>query len=171
MTITRRTALLVLSLFIFGCGLILILAILGPLLQGPAGPELPGVHWLREDIALPMNFGDSCWTNNRERICSDVFRLPRYPAEKHILAIGNTLELFFDEPFPEFVEAELRPAEDLDRKIVVEAETDNNGRVLVTVPENLSGNYTLLVDARWINKGDSRGHGDAWYTTPVRFDQ
>jgi hypothetical protein len=170
MTITRRTALLDLILFIFGCGLVLILALIGPLLETTAGPELPSIHWLREDIALPMDFGSSCWTDNAGTICRDAFRLPRYPAEKHTLVIGNMLELFFDEPFPDIVTVELRPIsnpETSSDNVEIEFERAN-GRVFVTVPENLSGNYTLLVDARWTG---SPNFGDAWYTTPVRFDQ
>jgi hypothetical protein len=174
MTIKRRTALLVLILFILGCGLVLIVAWLGSwALETQVGPELPGIHWLREDIELPMDVGSSCWTNNAGTICRDAFRVPRYPAEEHILANSNTLELFFDEPIPHIVEVQLRPIsnpETSSDNVEIEFERAN-GRVFVTVPENLSGNYTLLVDARWTNKGGNRGHGDAWYTIPVRFSQ
>jgi hypothetical protein len=53
--------------------------------------------------------------------------------------------------------------------LTAEAAMDENGRVLVTVPDDLSGNYVLMVFATWTD--ESGQYGDAFYTTPLRFGE
>ena len=52
---------------------------------------------------------------------------------------------------------------------MADAVMDENGRVLVTVPDAVDGNYVLMVSATW-GKADGIT-GDAFYTTPVRFGE
>ena len=59
---------------------------------------------------------------------------------------------------------ELREAD-----LVAEAVLDANGRVLVTVPANLDGNYVLTLFATWSD--ERAAHGDAAYYAPIRFEQ
>lgn len=126
---------------------------------------------LRGDIAFPMDMGSYCWVwGNEEGLCVELFT-PSYTPDMHTLVIGTTLELLFDEPFADTVTASLHPGGYLmtdDPDIMAEAVVDDNGRVLVTVPDNLNGDYVLMVFARWAE--DEFPYGDSLYTAPVRFE-
>jgi hypothetical protein len=140
----------------------------------PVEEEPPSLYMLRGDVAFPMDRGSYCWSITDEGgICLDVAVFPIfYAEEEYTPVIGNTLELRFDAPFPDTISARLYPDPSLTTgapDIVVEAVMDDNGRVLVTVPDDVNGHYALLVFATW--DGEALPHGDASYSTPVRFDQ
>ena len=165
MTIIRWIVLIILSLLIAGCGILAEFRHTDP--QTLAEPKPPTLHFLRGDIAFPMDTGSYCWTTGEMGICADMIP-PIYTADMHVLVIGNTLELLFEEPFPESLTVSLHPGSNVMTRvadIMAEAELDENGRVLVTVPENVDGDYVLMVFATWSVEGD------AFYTTPVRFDR
>jgi hypothetical protein len=122
-------------------------------------------------VAMPMDMGSYCWVTGEHGICIDMFP-PSYPEDTHLWVIGNMMELRFDLPLPDTVTATLHPGSDLlavATDIIAEAEMDENGRVLVTVPENLDGNFVLAIFATWVE--NDRPYGDASYTTPVRFGE
>ena len=126
---------------------------------------------LRGDIAVPMDRGSSCWVTGQQGLCVDVFP-PTYTPEMHTLVIGNTLELLFEAPFPNTISVALHPGSNLMTRVpdlMAEAVMDENGRVLVTVPDHLNGNYVLTVSATWSEA--HLPHGDAFYSTPVRFEK
>ncbi len=140
----------------------------------PLGEEPPALYVLLGDIASPMERGSYCWSITDEGgICVDVFAFPIfYPEDRYTEVIGNTLELLFDAPFPDTVNASLYPDPGLmpDASIVdVEAVMDENGGVLVTVPGEVNGYYALAIFATWAE--GSLPYGDASYSAPVRFGQ
>ncbi len=178
MNIIRWIALPTLSVFLAGCGM------LGNFLMAQLDTkptrtpitvetEPPQLHLLRGDIAFPMNRGSYCWVTDAGGICADVVVFPpSYTAEMHTLVIGNTLELLFEAPFPDTVTATLQPESNLmtgGPDIMAEVTLDENGRVLVTAPDDVNGNYALIISATWTE--DDMPHGDALYATPIRFGQ
>lgn len=131
----------------------------------------PALHILRGDIAFPMDMGSYCWVAGDNGICVDMLP-PMYATEIHVPVIGDTLELLFDEPFPNTVTVALHPGNNMMTQvsnIMAEAILDKNGRILVTVPNDLSGDYVLMVSATW--EEANIPHGDAFYTTLVHFGQ
>ena len=136
---------------------------------GTMDVEPPTLFMLRGDIAYAMDRNSYCWTTEDGGLCADVAP-PIYSAEMHTQVVGHMLELLFDAPAPDRVSARLHPGSNIWTRIadiMVEAALDDDGRVLVTVPDDLEGDFVLIVTAFW---GDRQPpHGDALYTAPVRF--
>ena len=170
MNLFRWAILLAISLIVAGCGALN--AVFGLSALPTASPlsvnRTPSaLYMLRGDIAFPMDRGSYCWIT----LCVDVMP-PTYVPEEHTWVIGHTLELLFDAPFPDTVTASLHPGSNLMTRVpdlMADAVMDENGRVLVTVPDAVDGNYVLVMSATW---GEADGiAGDVVYTTPVRFGE
>jgi hypothetical protein len=173
----RWIILLTLSVFLSGCGMLENFLMAHPDAEPtrtpiPVETEPPSLYILHGQVAFPMNRGNSCWwTMDASGICVNVAVFPPYYREDmYTLVMGNTLELLFDAPFPDTVTATLYPANDLmtrEPDIMAEVTLGENGQVLVTVPDDVNGNYALIISATWSE--EAMPHGDALYATPIRF--
>lgn len=136
-----------------------------------AGETRPSeLSFLQGDVAFLMDQGSYCWFPASTAMCAD-YMPPSYAEDMHTLVIGPTLELQFDAPYPNSVSVSLHPGSNLTTRIadiMTDATIDENGRVLVTVPDDLDGDYVLSVFATWPE--DQRPHGDASYFAPIRFE-
>ncbi|MBN1679291.1 MAG: hypothetical protein JW966_03310 [Anaerolineae bacterium] len=178
MTKIRWITLLTLSVFLSGCGLLENLPIAHLDAKPTSTPipletEPPSLTILHGQVASPMNRGSFCWgTTEAGSICADVAVFPpTYTADMYTPVIGNTVDLFFDAPFPDTVTATLYPENNLTTHVpdsMVEVTLDENGKVLVTVPDGVNGNYALIIFATWTE--EDMPHGDALYATPICFD-
>lgn len=175
MTITRWITLLTLSMLISGCGVLEDYFFTENTTQPPPPPpmpvesEPPQLHLMVGHVAMPMDQGSYCWVTGEQGLCVDMIP-PVYTEDMHLLVIGNTLELLFDAPFPDTVNVALHPGSNLMTRIAdiqAIAEMNENGRVLVTMPERLSGDFVLTVFAIW-EDGETPS-GDAFYSTPIRL--
>lgn len=130
----------------------------------------PELYFMQGDVAFPMDRGSYCWTITEFGICADAMP-PSYEPEQHVLVIGPTLELLFEEPLPNTINVNLHPGSNLMTRIAdipAEATMAENGRILVALPEGISGDHVLVVFATW-NQTNSVT-GDASYTTPIRLE-
>ncbi|MCC6615701.1 MAG: hypothetical protein IT320_19685 [Anaerolineae bacterium] len=131
----------------------------------------PELMLLQGDSAFPMDTGSFCWTMGDNGLCADAVP-PRYTEDMHRPVTGTTFELQFDAPSPDTIHASLHPGSNMMTRIAeiaAEVTVDENGRVLVTVPDNVDGNYVLSIFATWSD--ESTPHGDASYFMPVRFER
>lgn len=175
---TIRWILLTLSVFLSGCGMLGNFVPAHPNTEPahtpiPVGTEPPSVYILHGQETSPMNKGSFCWrTTDENSICANVAAFPPYYTEDmYTLVSGNTIELLFEAPFPDTMTATLYPESNLttsNSDIMVDATLDENGKVLVTIPDDVNGNYALVISAIWAE--EDIPHGDALYATPVRFE-
>jgi len=163
--------LLIVSLLIAGCSVFQGEVLAGfdarPAVAGETRP--PELSLLHGDVAFLMDQGSYCWFPANTAMCAD-YMPPSYAEDMHTLVIGPTLELLFDAPYPDSVSVSLHPGNNLMTRVaevMAEAAVDEDGRVLVTVPDGLDGDYVLSVFATWPE--DHRPHGDASYFAPIRF--
>jgi hypothetical protein len=176
----RWITVLILSVCLTGCSVLETYGIKPPVsgptstpIPVPMEAEPPSLTILHGHEALLVNKGSYCWTvdANVSGICVDVFLFPPvYASELYIPVIDDPLELVFDAPFPDTVTVTLYPENDQTADVPeskIEAVLDEDGMIRVTVSDDVSGNYTLVVFATWAQ--DTLPYGDAFYATPVRF--
>jgi hypothetical protein len=131
--------------------------------------EPPAMDMLQGDTFVAMDQGSYCWSTAASGVCVDKMP-PSYAPESHVLLQAGTLELLIGGQLPDTLSVSLYPGSTLEgqESIAADAEMDENGRVMVTLPDGLSGDYVLAVFATWTEGGP--GFGDAFYTIPVRFE-
>lgn len=155
-----RSLLLVLSAFIFsGCSLFDYFIIADSetsVSEDETGEAPPNLAW-EEHI---FDLGSFCWTGGNVGICVDKIP-PEYTEAQH-LAVSDTMVLVFAEPFPNSVSLSLYPGSNLSAQeaIPLDVRMNENGEILLALPENLQGLYVLAVFATWDG-------GDAFYTLPI----
>jgi hypothetical protein len=164
-----RSLMLILSAFIFsGCSLLDYVMIADsdtdmPEAESSDAPPALQLTDPNGDMTVDFDLGSYCWTGANVAMCVDMIA-PEYSEDEH-LAVGDTLELQFAEPYPNSVSVSLYPGSNLfaQEAVPLEASMDENGHILVSIPENLQGLYVLAVFGTWDG-------GDASYTLPIRLN-
>ncbi|MEM9953351.1 MAG: hypothetical protein AAF846_17220 [Chloroflexota bacterium] len=109
---------------------------------------------------IVMDLGSYCWSG----MCADMMT-PIYEESEANSLSDNTLTLTFAQTRPSSITAYVHPGLNLMTRIAdipVDAVLDGDS-VTITLPEDLTGMYVLVVTAIW----DGDAGGDAFYSLPI----
>ena len=159
-------SLIIISLFLTGCGIVESLLAEERPETAPYADRPPSLTL--ENVSIELDLGTYCWTSTEVGLCVDTIP-PAYEADQHVSIADDSLQLSFDGITPSSVSAYVHPGSNLMTRIAdiyLEATLDESGIVSIPLMEQLNGDYVLVVSAFW----EGSPSGDAMYTLPITIE-